>query len=97
MDSLATRDPMDVIGGAIADGRGAGRDGAPRVGAGTRKRAKAVIKALDEAGFAVVPKEPSLAMVRAGDLYVPITASPYGAYVAMVEAGAIKIKMGGAQ
>lgn len=49
-------DPIDVIASVIADGRGADAAGVPRVGRQTRKKAKAVLDALDDAGWRILRK-----------------------------------------
>lgn len=46
--------PEEVIAGVIADGRGAGADGVPRVGRATRKKAHEITKALRDAGWRIL-------------------------------------------
>lgn len=43
----------EIIAETLADGRTAGWDGIPRVGRGTRKKAQAIISALESAGYVI--------------------------------------------
>jgi hypothetical protein len=46
--------PEEVVAAVIADGRGAGADGVPRIGSMTRKKAHKVTRALRDAGWRIL-------------------------------------------
>lgn len=52
--SAGTGDPVEIVAAVLADGRGAGADGKPRVGRQTRKKAQEVLAALRAAGWRVL-------------------------------------------
>lgn len=100
MSDLATRDPIEVMARAIQEAPFEGPqpctwDQIPPDGHNMRmSEARCAVRALNEAGFAVVPKEPNAAMLEAGAVIENLD-NTYAedmtiSYRAMIAAGSAK-------